>query len=58
MSCVMVAKTMQRYVLGKPYGADHQKIDQAMSSDLAHEATMDATKDGDFVEETTNYVYY
>ena len=25
-NAVMVAKTMQRYVLGKPHGADHQKI--------------------------------
>lgn len=58
-NAVMIAKTMQRYVLGKPHGADHQKIDQAMSSDLAHEATMDAIKDGDFAkEEETNYAYY
>jgi hypothetical protein len=51
-NAVMIAKTAGRYVLGKPYGADHQKIDQAMSSDLAHEATMDAIKDGDFEDET------
>lgn len=57
-NAVMVAKTMQRYVLGKPYGAEHQKIDQAMSSDLAHEATMDATKDGDFIEAAPSLVYY
>lgn len=57
-NAVMIAKTMQRYVLGKPHGADHQKIDQAMSSDLAHEATMDAIKDGDFAVEETTYVYY
>lgn len=47
-NAVMIAKTMQRYVLGKPHGADHQKIDMAMSSDLAHEATMDALKAGEF----------
>lgn len=57
-NAVMVAKTMQRYVLSKPYGADHQKIDQAMSSDLAHEAAMDATAKGDFTEPDTSYVYY
>ena len=57
-NAVMVAKTGNRYVIGKPHGADHQKIDQAMSSDLAHEATMDAIRDGDFVEEKTSYVYY
>jgi hypothetical protein len=56
-NAVMIAKTGGRYVLGKPHGADHQKIDQAMSSDLAHEATMDATKEGDFKSETS-YVYY
>lgn len=57
-NAVMVAKTMQRYVLGKPHGADHQKIDQAMSSDLAHEAAMDAIAKGDFAEPDTNYAYY
>ena len=57
-NAVMVAKTMQRYVLGKPHGADHQKIDQAMSSTLAHEAAMDATKDGGFAQNTDEYVYY
>lgn len=47
-NAVMVAKTAQRYVLGKPHGADHQKIDLAMSSTLAHEATMDAIAAGEF----------
>jgi len=55
-NAVMIAKTGNRYVLGKPYGADHQKIDQAMSSDLAHEATMDAIKAGDF-EVPTEYTW-
>jgi len=29
-----------------------------MSSDLAHEAAMDATRDGNFEEEKPNYVYF
>jgi hypothetical protein len=53
-NAVMVAKTMQRYVLGKPRGADHQKIDLAMSSDLAHEAAMDALTAGEFVVPDTD----
>lgn len=57
-NAVMIAKTMKRYVLGKPHGADHQKIDMAMSSDLAHEATMDAIKDGDFKSTAENFVYF
>jgi hypothetical protein len=57
-NAVMIAKTMRRYVLGKPYGADHQKIDQAMSSDLAHEATMDAIANGDFADPETDYVWF
>lgn len=35
-----VAKPGQQYVLGKP--SEHQKIDAAMSTILAHEAAMDA----------------
>jgi len=57
-NAVMIAKTGNRYVLGKPHGADHQKIDQAMSSDLAHEATMDAIRDGDFTIPESYAVYY
>jgi hypothetical protein len=57
-NAVMIAKTMQRYVLGKPHGADHQKIDQAMSATLAHEATMDALRDGQFDEPADNYVFF
>lgn len=56
-NAVMIAKTAGRYVLGKPHGADHQKIDQAMSSDLAHEAAMDATKDGDFATVPQNLAW-
>jgi hypothetical protein len=44
-------------VLGKPHGADHQKIDQAMSSDLAHEAAMDALRDGDFDAPSEMLIY-
>lgn len=39
-----VAKPGQKYVLGKP--ADHQKIDVAMASILAHEAAADAREAG------------
>jgi len=56
-NAVMVAKTGGRYVIGKPHGADHQKIDQAMSSDLAHEATMDALRDGDFAAPSEMLIY-
>jgi hypothetical protein len=45
-------------VLGKPHGADHLKVDQAMSSTLAHEAAMDATAASDFEEKPEEYVYY
>lgn len=57
-NAVMVAKTAGRYVLGKPHGADHQKIDQAMSSVLAHEACMDAVASGDFTKQESYNVYY
>jgi hypothetical protein len=56
-NAVMIAKTMQRYVLGKPHGADHQKIDQAMSSTLAHEATMDAIAAELFTTPDTEYTW-
>jgi hypothetical protein len=36
-----VPKPGQRYLLGKPHGAYHQKIDAAMASVLAHEAAAD-----------------
>lgn len=36
----------QKYLLSKPAGAYHQKIDLAMASVLAHEAVMDALADG------------
>ncbi len=48
--------TKQRqYILGKP--EEHQKIDYAMSSSLAHEAVMDAIADG-ALSVSENYVYY
>lgn len=37
---------VKRYVLGKPFGEDHRKIDYAMSSVLAHEAAMDVLASG------------
>jgi hypothetical protein len=57
-NAVMIAKTGQRYVIGKPHGADHQKIDLAQSSTLAHEATMDAIAAGAFDKDPDEYVYY
>lgn len=41
-----VAKPNQRYILGKPVGASHQKIDPAMGRILAHEACADAFSAG------------
>ena len=37
---------VKRYVIGKPFGEDHRKIDYAMSSVLAHEAAMDVLASG------------
>ena len=47
---------IRRYILGKP--ADHQKIDLAMSSVLAHAARMDAIADGATRAPTENFVYF
>lgn len=41
-----VAKPAERYILGKPHGASHQKIDMAMADVLAHVAGEDALLDG------------
>lgn len=50
------AVTKQRkYIIGKP--EDHQKIDYAMSSVLAHEAVMDAIAAG-ATKQTENYIYF
>ncbi|MFE2994262.1 terminase [Nocardia sp. NPDC059246] len=43
-NCRRVAKPGDKYVLGKP--ADHQKIDAAITSILAHEAASDAREAG------------
>lgn len=40
------ARSGETYIIGKP--SDHQKIDLAMSSTLAHEAVSDAIAAGDF----------
>jgi hypothetical protein len=44
------------YILGKP--TEHQKIDLAMSSVLAHEAVCDAIAAGANAEDPESYVYY
>lgn len=46
-NAVMRAKPGDRYFIAKP--SEHQKIDQAMSSALAHEATMDALSAGELI---------
>lgn len=55
-NAIIRARPSQQYILGKP--ADHQKIDQVMSSALAHEAVCDAIAAGALDETPTNYVYY
>lgn len=48
---------IRKYTIGKP--EQHQKIDYAMSSVLAHEAVMDAIASGARNQaDDTNYVYY
>ncbi|MCU1679214.1 MAG: hypothetical protein JWM93_3972 [Frankiales bacterium] len=42
----MIAKPGDRYILGKPHGAEHQKIDAAMASVVCHEAACDARAAG------------
>lgn len=47
----------RKYIIGKP--EEHQKIDYAMSSVLAHEAVMDAIAAGALTKKPAeNYVYY
>lgn len=41
-----IPKPGDRFLLGKPAGAHHQKIDLAVTSVLCHEATSDALADG------------
>jgi len=47
---------IRQYIIGKP--SEHQKIDYAMSSVLAHEAVADAIAAGALEEEPDEYVYY
>jgi hypothetical protein len=47
---------IRQYIIGKP--AEHQKIDYAMSSVLAHEAVADAIAGGALEETPDEYVYY
>lgn len=51
-----LAKPSDRYILGKP--SQHQKIDAAMSSVLAHEATCDAVAAGEGDEVDTRVVVF
>jgi phage terminase large subunit-like protein len=46
----------RQYIIGKP--EDHQKIDYAMSSVLAHDAVMDAIAGGALEESPDEYVYF
>ena len=55
-NAIIRARPGQKYIIGKP--AEHQKIDQVMSSALAHEAVCDAIAAGANVPDITNYVYY
>lgn len=50
-----VAKTMERYALGKPHQT--QKIDTAVTTVLAHEAASDARAEG-WPEKTEEYAYF
>jgi hypothetical protein len=52
-----VAKPAEQYILGKPHGAAHQKIDMAMADVLAHIAGEDALLDGWATPDETNYLY-
>jgi phage terminase large subunit-like protein len=55
-NAIIRARPGQKYIVGKP--ADHQKIDQLMSSTLAHEAVCDAIADGALSEVAPEYVYF
>lgn len=55
-NAVMRARPGDKYIIGKP--TEHQKIDQAMSGTLAHEAVMDAIASGALTEDESEYVYY
>lgn len=46
----------EKYIIGKPQGAYHQKIDAAVTSVLAHEAACDARAEG-WTTKKTSYIY-
>lgn len=52
-----VAQPAERYILGKPHGAYHQKIDMAMADVLAHIAGEDALADGWATPKTESFIY-
>ena len=52
-----VPRPGEKYLIGKPHGAYHQRIDAAMASVLAHEAACDAVAAGENVEVDEGYVY-
>lgn len=54
-NAVMRARPGDKYIIGKP--AEHQKIDMAMSSTLAHEAVMDAITAGEFGQAEPEYAW-
>ena len=54
-NAVMRARPGDKYILGKP--SEHQKIDMAMSSALAHEATLNAMSAGEFQKSETEYAW-
>jgi hypothetical protein len=55
-NAIMRARPGQKYILGKP--AEHQKIDQVMSSALAHEAACDALAAGEFETSKSHAIYF
>jgi hypothetical protein len=52
-----VAKPSGMYILGKPHGAYHQKIDMAMADVLAHIAGEDALTDGWATPKPEAFIY-
>lgn len=55
-NAVVRARPGERYIIGKPN--EHQKIDLAMSSTLAHEATLDAIAAGETDEVADNRLIF
>lgn len=56
MNAIKIAKPGERFILGKPHGANHQKIDAAMASLVCHEAACDARAAG-WGQNTNSYAY-